>query len=72
MFLVYFAWSAIAIPAVLYTNIEALLRLSFFFVLGFSVFGVFAAFTFYLPELYPTRLVLLGPSSCPPSLPCNK
>lgn len=64
MFLVYFAWSAIAIPAVLYTNIEALLRLSFFFVLGFSVFGVFAAFTFYLPELYPTRLRALGAGLC--------
>jgi hypothetical protein len=57
MFLIYFAWSAIAIPGVLYVAMSAQLRLSLLFLVGFSVFGVFASFTFYLPELFPTRLV---------------
>jgi hypothetical protein len=57
MFAIYFAWSAVAIPCVLYLAMSALLRLSLLFIVGFSVFGVFASFTFYLPELFPTRLV---------------
>jgi hypothetical protein len=61
MFAIYFAWSAVAIPCVLYLAMSALLRLSLLFIVGFSVFGVFASFTFYLPELFPTRLVHTSP-----------
>ena len=31
-------------------------RIRGYFALGISVYGMFAAFTFYLPELFPTRL----------------
>jgi len=31
-------------------------RLLWYFPIGLTVFGVFGAFTYYLPELYPTRL----------------
>ncbi|ELR23364.1 transporter, major facilitator subfamily protein [Acanthamoeba castellanii str. Neff] len=64
MFAIYFAWSAVAIPCVLYLAMSALLRLSLLFIVGFSVFGVFASFTFYLPELFPTRLRALGSGFC--------
>jgi len=31
-------------------------RLYFYFPIGLTVFGVFGSFTYYLPELFPTRL----------------
>jgi hypothetical protein len=36
-------------------------RLYMYFPIGLSVFGVFGSFTYYLPELYPTRLRGTGP-----------
>ena len=35
-----------------------------YFPIGLSVFGVFGAFTYYLPELYPTRLRGTGAGFC--------
>jgi hypothetical protein len=32
-----------------------------YFPIGLTVFGVFGSFTYYLPELYPTRLRGTGP-----------
>ena len=71
MIAIYFAWSAVAIPCVLHLAMSAALRLSLLFLVGFSVFGVFASFTFYLPELFPTRLVLhlLSTSPMGPAMP---
>lgn len=40
------------------------IRLIFIFGVGLSVFGVFGAFTFYLPELFPTRLRGTGAGFC--------
>src|ERR1043165_6746949 len=34
------------------------------FPVGMGVFGVFGAFTFYLPELFPTRLRSTGAGFC--------
>ena len=40
------------------------LPLFMYFPIGLSVFGVFGAFTYYLPELYPTRLRGTGAGFC--------
>ncbi len=40
------------------------LRLYFYFLVGLSVFGVFGSFTYYLPELFPTRLRGTGAGFC--------
>jgi len=34
------------------------------FLIGLSVFGVFGSFTYYLPELFPTRLRGTGAGFC--------
>ena len=39
-------------------------RLYMFFLIGVPVFGVFGAFPFYLPELFPTRLRATGAGFC--------
>jgi MFS family permease len=35
-----------------------------YFAIGLTVFGVFGAFTYYLPELFPTRLRSTGSGFC--------
>ena len=35
-----------------------------YFFIGLTVFGVFGSFTFYLPELFPTRLRSTGAGFC--------
>ena len=37
-------------------NLEPHTRLYMYFPIGLTVFGVFGSFTYYLPELFPTRL----------------
>jgi len=37
-------------------NLEPYTRLYMYFPIGLTVFGVFGSFTYYLPELFPTRL----------------
>src|SRR6185369_9710997 len=37
-------------------DLEPHTRLYFYFPIGLTVFGVFGSFTYYLPELFPTRL----------------
>ena len=39
-------------------------RLYMYFFIGLTVFGVFGSFTFYLPELFPTRLRSTGSGFC--------
>ena len=39
-------------------------RLFMFFIIGVPVFGVFGAFPYYLPELFPTRLRATGAGFC--------
>jgi MFS family permease len=56
MFGLYFAASAAAIFATFGLDLPAETRLGMYFWIGLTVFGVFGSFTYYLPELFPTRL----------------
>ena len=56
MFLVYFAGSAVALMAAFGLDLEPHTRLYMYFPIGLTTYGIFGAFTFYLPELFPTRL----------------
>jgi MFS family permease len=64
MFALYFAGSAAAILTTFGLDLDAHTRLMMFFLIGVTVFGVFGAFTYYLPELYPTRLRASGAGFC--------
>ncbi len=64
MFRIYFALSAVAVMAAYghaWTPYQQLLT---YFPIGLTVFGVFGSFTFYLPELFPTRLRATGAGFC--------
>ncbi|HRH40277.1 MAG TPA: MFS transporter [Pyrinomonadaceae bacterium] len=56
MFFIYFLLSAASIMAAFGLNLEPHTRLYMYFPIGLTVFGVFGSFTYYLPELFPTRL----------------
>jgi MFS family permease len=64
MFAIYFAASAAAIFAAFGLDWPADTRWQLCFFVGLSVFGVFGSFTFYLPELFPTRLRGTGSGFC--------
>ena len=64
MFAWYFAASTAAIFATFGLNMPASTRLYMFFLIGLPVFGVFGAFPYYLPELFPTRLRATGSGFC--------
>jgi MFS family permease len=64
MFAIYFALSAAAIYAAFGMDWPPEIRLHLYFFIGLSVFGVFGSFTFYLPELFPTRLRGTGSGFC--------
>jgi MFS family permease len=56
MFAIYFVLSAAALLCAFGLQVPDTTRLWLYFPIGLSVFGVFGSFTYYLPELYPTRL----------------
>ena len=64
MFAIYFVGSAVAIWAAFGSAVEAETRLYLLFGVGVTVFGVFGAFSFYLPELFPMRLRGTGAGFC--------
>ena len=64
MFGLYFAMSAAALFATFGLDFAPETRLSMYFWIGLSVFGVFGSFTYYLPELFPTRLRGTGAGFC--------
>jgi MFS family permease len=64
LFGIYFAASALAILATFGLDLAPTTRLAMFFLIGIPVFGVFGAFPYYLPELYPTRLRATGSGFC--------
>jgi MFS family permease len=64
MFGIYFAVSAAAVWAAFGAPVSAEARMYLIFLVGVGVFGVFGAFTFYLPELFPTRLRSTGAGFC--------
>ena len=64
MFTMYWIFSAIAIFLTFGIDWPGQIRLYFYFLVGLSVFGVFGSFTYYLPELFPTRLRGTGSGFC--------
>ncbi len=64
MFSIYWVASAAAIFATFGLDLPPQLRLYLYFAIGLSVFGVFGSFTYYLPELFPTRLRGTGAGFC--------
>jgi MFS family permease len=64
MFAIYFAGSAAAILATFGLDLAPETRLKMYFLIGLTVFGVFGSFTYYLPELFPTRLRGTGAGFC--------
>lgn len=66
MFGVYFLLSAVAVTVAFGLHPVAELRLwsGLYFAIGLTVFGIFGSFTYYLPELFPTRLRAMGSGFC--------
>jgi hypothetical protein len=64
MFAVYFALSLASILANFGLDLPPEWRIRGYLMIGISVYGIFAAFPFYLPELFPTRLRGLGAGFC--------
>jgi MFS family permease len=64
MFALYFALSGAALFATFHLDLAPEVRQRLYFFDGLTVFGVFGAFTYYLPELFPTRLRATGAGFC--------
>jgi len=64
MFGLYFGASAVAFLTTFGLDMPAQTRLAMFFVIGVPVFGIFGAFPYYLPELFPTRVRATGAGFC--------
>jgi MFS family permease len=60
MFLIYYVAAAASLLCAFGLDLEPHSRLYFYFPIGLTVFGVFGSFTYYLPELFPTRLRATG------------
>jgi MFS family permease len=64
MFAIYYAASAAVVLASFGLDLAPETRLMMYFLNGLTVFGVFGSFTYYLPELFPTRLRGTGAGFC--------
>jgi MFS family permease len=64
MFGLYFLFGALAIFYNFHASTPDASRLFGYFFIGLTIFGVFGSFTYYLPELFPTRLRGTGSSFC--------
>ena len=60
MFFIYYLTSAVSIMCAFGLDLPPHTRLYMYFAIGLTVFGVFGSFTYYLPELFPTRLRATG------------
>ncbi|MEQ1606302.1 MAG: MFS transporter [Pyrinomonadaceae bacterium] len=60
MFFIYFLAAAASIMCAFGLPMDPYTRLYMYFPIGLTVFGVFGSFTYYLPELFPTRLRATG------------
>jgi len=60
MFLIYYAGAAASLLGAFGLDLDPRTRLYFYFPIGLTVFGVFGSFTYYLPELFPTRMRATG------------
>ena len=64
MFGIYYSLCGVALLATFGLDLPPEVRLRMYFLIGLTVFGVFGSFTFYLPELFPTRLRGTGAGFC--------
>ena len=64
MYKVYFVAASAALFATFGIDVPAETRLYMYFLIGLAIFGIFGSFTFYLPELFPTRLRSTGAGFC--------
>ncbi len=64
IFVVYFLYSALALFVTFGLDWSPLMRVRLLFAIGMGVYGVFSAFVFYLPELFPARLRATGSGLC--------
>lgn len=64
MFGVYFVLSSAALLTTFGLDLPPQTRLYLCFFVGLTLFGVFGSFTYYLPELFPTRLRATGAGFC--------
>jgi hypothetical protein len=64
MFALYFALGGAAIFCTFGLTLPPETRQLLYFCDGLTIFGVFGAFTYYLPELFPTRLRGTGAGFC--------
>jgi MFS family permease len=66
MFALYFVLSAAAVLTTFGAKLPPQLEIWAFmyFAIGLTVFGIFGSFTYYLPELFPTRLRATGSGFC--------
>jgi MFS family permease len=64
MYALYYLASGIAVMSTFGLPLAGHTRLYMFFFIGLTVFGVFGSFTYYLPELFPTRLRGTGAGFC--------
>lgn len=64
MYGLYFALSAAALFYTFGVDHDPVTRLKLYFLIGLTVFGSFGTFTYYLPELFPTRLRATGAGFC--------
>ncbi|MGB8326260.1 MAG: MFS transporter, partial [Steroidobacteraceae bacterium] len=64
MFAAYFGAAAVALMTTFGLDLPAETRLHLYFFVGLAVFGIFGSFTFYLPELFPTRVRATGAGFC--------
>jgi MFS family permease len=64
MFGLYFLVGSLSMLTAFGVDMRPETRLLMYFPIGLSVFGVFGSFTYYLPELFPTRLRGTGSGFC--------
>jgi MFS family permease len=64
MFAIYYTFSGLAVLTTFGLDLPPLTRIYMYFFIGLTVFGVFGSFTYYLPELFPTRLRGTGAGFC--------
>jgi MFS family permease len=60
MFATYLGLSALSLLATFGLDLPPLVRLYMYFFIGRTAFGIFGAFTVYLPVLFPARLRATG------------
>src|SRR5262249_41487808 len=64
MYFIYFLLSCLSMMLTFGLDLPPYDRLYGYFFIGLTVFGVFGSFTYYLPELFPTRLRATGSGFC--------